>query len=178
MEIQLDRIAGDSFSWTEELAIEASELDHPDLLGLSPVRLAGRLDRSEGQWLMSGRLQLERTLGCVRCLEPTRDEVEATLHLLVEVAPGRATGHGGELEHDDLGLVALAEPILDTRPIVIEQIQLDIPMKPLCRSDCLSLCPQCGAQRNDDARCCEPEIDPRWAGLAALASGGGSPTEH
>ena len=42
-------------------------------------------------------------------------------------------------------------------------------MKPLCKDECLGLCPMCGANRNTAPCACEPKwIDPRLAGLKAL----------
>ncbi len=53
----------------------------------------------------------------------------------------------------------------------MEQLELNIPMKPLCRPDCKGLCPTCGADRNETACSCEePTADSRWAALAALKS--------
>ena len=82
-----------------------------------------------------------------------------------------------ELDEDDLGVLHLEEEVLDTRPILLEQLQLNIPMKPLCRPDCQGLCPQCGADLNLGAcGCGERQVDPRWAALAALKgtlAGGG-----
>ncbi len=60
---------------------------------------------------------------------------------------------------------------LETDPLLLEQLQLNVPMKPLCRPDCQGLCPTCGADRNEDACSCEERsADPRWAALAALKS--------
>jgi uncharacterized protein len=55
---------------------------------------------------------------------------------------------------------------MDLETPVREAIQLAAPIVPLCRPDCLGLCPLCGADRNlgphahaDDA------VDPRLEGL-------------
>lgn len=85
-----------------------------------------------------------------------------------------AQGHEGadgdeiELVEEDLGVVTLSEPLLDTRPIVIEQLHLGIPMKPLCREDCKGLCSRCGADLNEGPCSCAPLGDARLAKLAAL----------
>jgi uncharacterized protein len=52
--------------------------------------------------------------------------------------------------------------------VLIEQLQLNIPMKPLCRPDCAGLCPTCGADLNQTRCACAKSVDPRWAGLAVL----------
>ena len=40
------------------------------------------------------------------------------------------------LHEQDLGELYVDEKILETDPILIEQLQLNVPMKPLCRPDC------------------------------------------
>ncbi|HYN22371.1 MAG TPA: DUF177 domain-containing protein, partial [Thermoanaerobaculia bacterium] len=72
---------------------------------------------------------------------------------------------------DELGVRHLEGEVLDSAPILLEQLQLNVPMKPLCRPDCRGLCPLCGADLNAGMCSCEERSeDPRWAGLAALKS--------
>jgi uncharacterized protein len=94
------------------------------------------------------------------------------VELMIEVEHHRhAAGGERELLEEDLGLVVVAGEILETDPILIEQLQLNIPMKPLCRPDCKGLCPVCGADRNVTAcSCAAPAGDVRWAALAAVKS--------
>jgi DUF177 domain-containing protein len=47
-------------------------------------------------------------------------------------------------------------------------VVLSMPFSPLCRLDCLGLCPRCGGDRNLAECMCGPEVDPRWAPLAGL----------
>ena len=50
-----------------------------------------------------------------------------------------------------------------------EQIQLAIPMKPLCTEACLGLCPQCGANQNGEGcSCADSPVDARWGVLAGI----------
>jgi len=58
---------------------------------------------------------------------------------------------------------------VDLRPLLVEQIQLNVPMKPLCRADCAGICPICGANRNaGPCDCATEEVDPRWKALEAF----------
>ncbi len=86
--------------------------------------------------------------------------------------PQRASeGDESELSEDDLDTVVVGEEVLDTAPIVLEQLQLNIPMRALCRPDCRGLCPRCGADLNErggECSCAGSEPDPRWAALASL----------
>jgi uncharacterized protein len=84
--------------------------------------------------------------------------------------PGsRGEERGHELKEGDMDVLYLEGEVLETRPILLEQLQLNIPMKPLCRPDCKGLCPICGADRNRAAcNCEEASPDPRWAALATI----------
>ena len=53
-------------------------------------------------------------------------------------------------------------------PFIEEQLQLELPMKALCREDCKGLCPQCGADRNAAPCDCAPPSESRWQPLRSL----------
>jgi DUF177 domain-containing protein len=42
--------------------------------------------------------------------------------------------------------------------MALEQIQLGIPLKPLCRESCRGLCPHCGEERNSSKCECPEEL--------------------
>ncbi len=58
---------------------------------------------------------------------------------------------------------------LDVQPLVRDACILELPLAPLCSESCAGLCPTCGANLNEATCSCEPEVDPRWAGLAGLS---------
>jgi uncharacterized protein len=58
---------------------------------------------------------------------------------------------------------------IDLTEMVREEVVLALPLAPLCQDDCLGLCPECGADRND--RDCGHTLQvegPRWAALDQL----------
>lgn len=173
MLIHLDQVREEPFSWDETQSVSPQDLDRPELLALSPVRWQGQVVFADPGFYLKGRLSYEQTLACIRCLtqivEPTETEVE----LMVEVLRhGHSTGGERELKETELGLITVEGEILETDPILYEQLQLGIPMKPLCRPDCQGLCPVCGADRNVTAcSCAESKGDARWAALAAVYGG-------
>ena len=53
--------------------------------------------------------------------------------------------------------------------VLAEQVNLSLPMKVICRSDCRGLCPHCGANlNNEECRCEKHASDARLAPLARL----------
>jgi len=50
-----------------------------------------------------------------------------------------------------------------------EQVLLSVPLKVLCRENCLGLCPVCGKNRNTEpCGCAQPIQDPRWSALKEI----------
>ncbi|HYU31907.1 MAG TPA: DUF177 domain-containing protein [Thermoanaerobaculia bacterium] len=169
MQIWLDQVREEPFNWEETKSVALETLEHPEVTALGPVTWKGQVVFADPGYYLRARLSYEQTLSCDRCLKPIVDHAESDVELLilVERDPGAAGEH--ELQERDLGVVYVNGETLETDPILLEQLQLNIPMKPLCRPDCQGLCPVCGADRNEtDCSCEERSDDPRWATLAAL----------
>lgn len=72
-------------------------------------------------------------------------------------------------EPDDEEASRVVDETIDLEPILRDAVVLDLPFTPLCQEDCEGLCPQCGADLNDDPDHNHgDEIDPRWGGLSGL----------
>lgn len=175
MKIRLDQLHSEPFLWQEQIAVPVEELDRPELVALSEIDCQGRVQRLEsGQgpesFLLTARLDYRQTLNCDRCLAPIEQPVVADLDLMIETAPvSRHQAEEVELGEDDLGVLHVEGDVLDTEPLIAEQVQLNIPMKPLCRPDCQGLCARCGAELNQGPCGCKQErMDPRWEALKAL----------
>lgn len=163
MEIRLDRLTDEPFHWQEKLTIPVETLNRSELEDLGTVSCQGRVEATDEGFLFEAHLVYEQTLVCVRCLTPFVDEVDKVVELRVVPRGPEATVGELELSTADLTLLNLDDEILDTMPIILEQLQLNIPMRALCREDCAGLCPVCGNNRNDQScQCEEREIDPRW----------------
>ncbi len=53
--------------------------------------------------------------------------------------------------------------------ILVELIQLQLPMQRVCGENCEGICPMCGANRNETScRCTEVPADDRWSALRDL----------
>lgn len=172
MIIRLDRLGEEPFTWRETLDVGPAALASDELSGLSPIDYTGRVRSVSPGYLFQAELSYEQTLRCMRCLRPTSMPVEAELELLLVVEAGRgeeeADEEERELDADYLSVISLEEPTFDPESLIAEQIQLNIPMKPLCRPDCAGLCAQCGADLNQGSCACSAPVDPRWSALAGL----------
>lgn len=107
--------------------------------------------------LVSGALSGVMVVRCARCLisSERRFQVEARELFAPDGSPT-----------DDE--YPVTDGFVDLEAMIRDTVILAMPMAPLCRPDCLGLCPRCGGDRNLGECGCEPEIDPRWAGLSTL----------
>jgi len=169
MKIRLSQIHDDPLLWQETLSIPASEFEGSGVVKVSPIECEGRISRLEQGFFLQGELRYGQTLLCDRCLNEVDDEVRERLEFLIQIGGPVPMEEEHELEEEELGLLRLEGDVLETDPLVLEQVRLNVPMKPLCRVDCKGLCPQCGTDLNrEPCACRQHEIDPRWAALAAF----------
>jgi uncharacterized protein len=172
MQVRLDQVRDTPFRWDETESVTAEEIGHPDLQALGPVRWRGEIRFVDPGYLLTASYSYQQTLSCQRCLEPTVQQVEEEIGLLLLPGAPAAPAAGSEhaLGEEDLGVMEVEEDAdFELRPLLLEQIQLNVPMKPLCRADCKGLCPRCGARLEEGpCGCAQDEIDPRWEALRAL----------
>lgn len=107
--------------------------------------------------LVSGPVRGVMVIDCARCLRalewPFRLEVR-------ELFTPRAI--------EGLDDYPLADGEVDLEPMIRDAVVLAMPYSPLCRADCLGLCPRCGNDWNEGQCDCGPEIDDRWSALSVL----------
>jgi uncharacterized protein len=127
-----------------------------------PELVPARVDVSrttQSGWAL--RLRCAATLEgpCVRCLEPATPEFE------VDAREVEIPGGGEELSSPYVD----ADGVLDLRGWARDALALALPTKITCRPDCAGLCPQCGANLNEEpGHAHEPEPDARWAKLSEI----------
>jgi uncharacterized protein len=172
MRIWLDQVREAPFDWDETEDVPIEDLNRPELVALSPVQWQGRVSFCDPGFMLQAQVSYEQTLTCNRCLKPITLPTESRVDLAIEAGQKSSPGEHA-LHESDLGVWYVEGPILETEPILLEQVQLNIPMKPLCRPDCQGLCAKCGADLNGGAcGCTVTTTDPRWAALSALSGAG------
>jgi uncharacterized protein len=172
--ISLDAVVEEPLAFTFELPFALEVLDREPLLKVSPVRLAGTVSRIEGGFTLEARCVFRGELECSRCLAPFPFAVDEDFALLLyprAAGPKAAAAPEETLGKDEADVCEYEGGQLLVAPIAEERVQLAIPMKPLCREECLGLCPHCGKDRNlVPCACAEELVDSRWAALEAFKS--------
>ncbi len=172
MRIEVDRLSERGEAFAHTYAPDELTLDEEGLSLTTPVSVEGRATRKGTQVRLRGRIRTTVEVACDRCLRPVPFNVEEEFDARLEPAGTETpTEELAELQPEDLDVSVYEGDAVEVDELVREQILLALPTRLHCREDCKGLCPTCGADLNETTCACEhKEIDPRWAGLAALKS--------
>lgn len=153
---------------TQDLEI-AEEVFWADELEVRHLHGRILVTRLRENLLLQGQLQAEVTLECARCLESYLQPLRMEIELQFQPSVAILTGEMLPLPEDDSIYLLDGHHVLDLHEAIREQVLLNLPMRPLCRSDCAGLCPVCGKNLNEGP--CgghEEQVDARLAVLAGL----------
>jgi uncharacterized protein len=117
---------------------------------------------------LRGEMTSEIELECGRCVARYRQPLRETFSLVLESAAGRVPADpegAAALKRDGMclgeeieaGWYRGSEVQLDA--YFVEIVSLGMPVQPLCRDDCLGLCPRCGTDRNLSPCSCKELAD-------------------
>lgn len=171
MQLNLEEAREGPVDLSHRFSFDASRLERPELLALAPVEFRGRLTKSEAGFIVTGTVRFSGSVACSRCLAPVTFEGEETVSWVFSPAPDPKHGPSQEeilLGRDDFDVVHYREPRIHFDPFIEEELQLEIPLKALCRESCKGLCPTCGVDRNSATCACTPGEDSRWETLKVL----------
>ena len=153
--------------------VPASELDSDEVEGTASIEIETHVKPgdSAGEYVADGTSRVTADLTCSRCLEPSPFANNSSFHVRFRPRP-QISAENEEIEitdKEELDVEFYTERTVPLRDLAVEQIQLSIPMKPLCNESCLGLCPTCGANRSRESCQCETSIvDERWGALKAF----------
>lgn len=161
-------------SQQHELENERIVIDGHSLNKISgPVRLM----RTDTTVLVNAEIEAVTNEACSRCLETASLNVSVAME--EEFSPINASLMGGNNRSDedddyyDPALVIDEQNFLDLTEGLGQALLGALPIAPLCKEDCLGICPICTVNRNTiQCSCVKSSVDPRWAGLAGLLEKG------
>ena len=153
--------------------VNAADLGRHEVAGLGSVEIETNVKPGdlEGDFIADGTVTFTADLTCSRCAELYPFANPSSFHVTFRPRP-EASVENEEVEITDEGELDVefySEPVIPLRDLALEQVQLSIPMKPLCDESCLGLCPTCGANRMREKCSCEEKVvDERWGALKDL----------
>ena len=131
----------------------------------SPMKVQGKITNTAGYMLMTLTTSLEYLAKCARCLSSVSGVF--TLNLEKTVAARNLLGDLDEYKLDEYAIIE--DGFLNIDEQLYEQLEMEFPMRHLCREDCLGLCPKCGKNLNDgECNCDHTDFDPRLEPLRKL----------
>jgi len=156
-----------------DVVYQPGELGLPEELHqMGELRVNGSaelLKNTLGEIRLRGHLSVELETACDRCLEPAKVPVDSDFDLFYRPLEKVETHGEIHLEEGEIDISFYEGDGLALRDALREFVLLSIPMRTVCREDCLGLCPVCGENRNLKACGCTVETrDERWAGLKGL----------
>ncbi len=129
---------------------------------LDPVSAIVKVFRSGDKIVVRGKVETAIELKCTRCLSPYTEKINSSFDLVFFPEDSVNFEEEIELKEEDLNTLYYKEGVIDIDRIIIDQINLSIPFKPLCSEDCKGLCPVCGKNLNEGPCGCEvKKSDPR-----------------
>ena len=152
--------------------VNAGELVRDEVLGLGSITIETTVQAAdlEGEYVAEGNVTFSADLACSRCAEPYPFANPSAFHVRFRPRPEASVEEEVEItEEDELDVEFYSEPRIPLRELALEQVQLSLPMKPLCDESCLGLCPTCGVNRTrEKCSCNETVVDERWGALQGL----------
>jgi uncharacterized protein len=133
------------------------ELDLDKVDATHPVTVHVRLEALADEILARGDIAYSAEVRCNRCLTERIETGEVTFTQLYSGDP-----------HEDTQPIS-RDGHIDLEPAVHDEVSLALPLVPLCKKDCLGLCPTCGTDLNT-APCSghADESDSRFGALRQL----------
>ncbi|MCX5862409.1 MAG: DUF177 domain-containing protein [Desulfomonile sp.] len=174
MKVRVDNIPKDglrfSFSGQEDVLSQIME-KFPAVSGVKIDPLIQgdiQLLQTTDGIVLNGSIRTTLNLQCSRCLATFDIDKDLDLNFLVRQVDFDGTTDKDAWDSQDSEIVVGSE--IDLGEIIVQELLLEVPMKPLCREDCQGLCPRCGALRGSDDCDCPLEVsaDPRWEQLTNL----------
>jgi uncharacterized protein len=153
--------------FTEPLLPLADGEDLRDIVGTA------RFTRTEGGVYIEVHASGVVSTTCMRCLQPAQVAITTDFaeqyRATFDVTTGARIPIETAADEDDDSFVIDERHFLDVGDALREYAILEMPMRPLCKPECLGLCAGCGVDLNVEAcRCRETPVDDRFAALQAL----------
>lgn len=126
-----------------------------------PVNLKGKFRVLGDIISFEGNIKAYLNLTCSRCLEKFSYFLDFDFY--------EEFSKNEEIDDEEINIIEKNE--IDFSNIIENNIVLNLPMKKLCKADCLGLCSKCGENLNKSScKCIKDDIDPRFLKLKEFFS--------
>lgn len=163
MILDFSKLEQETFHLEHSFAPGEVDFDYKGYSLAEPVELlVDATKNSRDEVGLHGRVTGKVRVSCDRCDTVFDYPVDTPFDLYFIPASREMDEKEKELDADELDECYYTDPRLDLGEVVNEQLILSLPIKVLCREDCLGLCPRCGGNLNVQACSCDTrDDDPR-----------------
>ena len=143
-----------------------------DIVQASPLAAKGTaelLAHSDGQMRIQGKIKVEMTSQCDRCLGGARFALDSGFDLFYRPSSQLPDEDEVAIDEGEAQIGFYEDGGMELEDILREQILLALPMQRVCSDVCKGICPACGKNRNETECDCKLEThDDRWGALRKL----------
>ncbi|MEO2055611.1 MAG: DUF177 domain-containing protein [Nitrospira sp.] len=167
MEIKVQDIPSEGLllSCEEDPSLWGLEKKEVSIEGKIRVRLKA-VRHNEDNVYIRGAIEAGIFSECGRCLIHYVEQVRSDFQIDYVPMPQIPLEEELILSREELEINYYEGDQIDINDEIRSQLFLTIPMRPLCKPDCLGLCPHCGENLNQKPCSCPAELpDARWAKL-------------
>ena len=150
MMIDIDRLPAEGLRVSRDFEFLGLDLVEENAVFLEPAHAELTVCRVGDEVLVQGQVTARLSFVCARCLTPFEFPVASRFDLVY--LPEEVDGLSEELSDDKMDQMFYSGRQLDVRAVVLEQLNLTFPAKPLCAPDCEGICAVCG-EIVRDAKC-------------------------
>jgi uncharacterized protein len=167
MRIDIDKLPKEGLKVDRDFDFLSEDLVEEDAVFLQPAHARLEIKKHGQEIVIKGRLTARLSFVCSRCLMPFDYPVDSAFDLVY--LPEDLEQAKEELAEDDLERGYFYSRSLDLQAIILEQLNLIFPLKPLCSKDCQGICPICGkVRRKSGCACSVREDEPRLVNIKNL----------
>lgn len=161
MLIDLDRLPKEGVRLSRDFEFLGLDLVEENAVFLEPAHAEVSVRMVGDEILVQGEVSARLSFVCSRCLTPFEFPVASRFDLVY--LPEDIDALSEELSDEKIDQMFYSGRQLDLRTVVLEQLNLTFPAKPLCASDCEGICAVCGELiRDAKCSCLVKEPDSQW----------------
>jgi len=130
VKIDINKISLEGTTLKEEVSARALDLESDIVKFSEPVKIRAEVSKITNAVTVDLNLRSSMRLSCSRCLSEFKLGLKKDFKLNYQADK--------------------TNPIIDLDQDIREEIILDYPIKPLCKTECKGLCPKCGKNLNEE----------------------------
>ena len=160
MIIDADRLPKEGLKVSRDFEFLSAALVEENAVFLKPVHTELTIKKAGEEILIKGKITTRLSFICSRCLVPFEFPIDSKFDIVY--LPEELDMMKDQLESDDINKWFYLSGKIDIKGVVLEQLNLAFPSKPLCSEDCQGICPVCGKViRDGECVCVTESSNPR-----------------